>query len=99
MHSLGEKIRTINRRVYCFDKLPHILKSKPLQCIKSVEVKEEELLTLWLSDKLLDTTENDPFAMQELNKAKTILKTYDDRKSSKTIFKMGWRENAIDNSN
>jgi transcriptional regulator with XRE-family HTH domain len=36
---------------------------------------EEELLTLWLSDKLLDTIENDPFAMQGLNKAKTILKT------------------------
>ncbi|MEY3411782.1 MAG: hypothetical protein RIQ70_468 [Bacteroidota bacterium] len=38
-------------------------------------VTEEELLTLWLSDKLLDTIENDPFAMQGLNKAKTILKT------------------------
>jgi transcriptional regulator with XRE-family HTH domain len=38
-------------------------------------VTDEELLTLWLSDKLLDTIENDPFAMQGLNKAKTILKT------------------------
>lgn len=38
-------------------------------------VTEEELLTLWLSDKVLDTIESDPFAMQGLNKAKTILKT------------------------
>ena len=38
-------------------------------------VTDEELLTLWLSDKLLETIENDPFAMQGLNKAKTILKT------------------------
>jgi transcriptional regulator with XRE-family HTH domain len=38
-------------------------------------VTDEELLTLWLSDKLLNTIENDPFAMQGLNKAKTILKT------------------------
>lgn len=36
---------------------------------------EGELLTLWLSDKVLETIENDPFAMQGLNKAKTILKT------------------------
>jgi transcriptional regulator with XRE-family HTH domain len=38
-------------------------------------VTDEELLTLWLSDKLLDKIENDPFAMQGLKKAKTILKT------------------------
>ena len=38
-------------------------------------VTDEELLTLWLSDKVLDTIDNDPFAMQGLNKAKTILKT------------------------
>jgi transcriptional regulator with XRE-family HTH domain len=38
-------------------------------------VTDEELLILWLSDKLLGTIENDPFAMQGLNKAKTILKT------------------------
>jgi len=42
---------------------------------KYYNVTDEELLTLWLSDKLLDTIENDPFAMQGLNKAKTILKT------------------------
>lgn len=39
------------------------------------KVTEEELLTLWLSDKVLDTINSDPFAMQGLNKAKTILKT------------------------
>jgi len=39
------------------------------------KVTEEELLTLWLSDKVLDTIDKDPFAMQGLNKAKTILKT------------------------
>jgi len=38
-------------------------------------VTDGELLTLCLSNKLLDTIENDPFAMQGLNKAKTILKT------------------------
>jgi hypothetical protein len=38
-------------------------------------VTDEELLTLWLSDKLLDTIENEPFPMQGLNKGKTILKT------------------------
>jgi len=42
---------------------------------KFYNVTDEELLTLWLSDKLLDTIENEPFAMQGLNKAKTILKT------------------------
>lgn len=42
---------------------------------KFYNVSDEELLTLWLSDKLLDTIENEPFAMQGLNKAKTILKT------------------------
>lgn len=39
------------------------------------KVTDEELLTLWLSDKVLDTIDSDPFAMQGLNKAKTILKT------------------------
>lgn len=39
------------------------------------KVTEEELLTLWLSDKVLETIDKDPFAMQGLNKAKTILKT------------------------
>jgi len=43
--------------------------------VKYYNVTDEELLTLWLSDKLLDTIENEPFAMQGLNKAKTILKT------------------------
>jgi transcriptional regulator with XRE-family HTH domain len=38
-------------------------------------VTDEELLTLWLSDKVLDTIDSNPFAMQGLNKAKTILKT------------------------
>ena len=42
---------------------------------KFYKVSDEELLTLWLSDKLLDTIENEPFAMQGLNKAKTILRT------------------------
>ena len=37
------------------------------------KVSDEELLTLWLSDKVLDTVKNDPFAMQGLNKAKNIL--------------------------
>ena len=43
--------------------------------VKYYNVTDEELLTLWLSDKLLDTIANEPFAMQGLNKAKTILKT------------------------
>lgn len=36
---------------------------------------DKELLTPWLSDKVLDTINSDPFAMLGLNKAKTILKT------------------------
>jgi hypothetical protein len=46
-----------------------------IKLAKFYNVTDEELLTLWLSDKLLDTIENDPFAMQGLNKAKNILKT------------------------
>ncbi len=38
-------------------------------------VSEEILLTFWLSDKVLDTIDKDPFALQGLNKAKTILKS------------------------
>ena len=37
-------------------------------------VPEGELLTLWLCDKVLDTVSSDPFALQGLNKAKSILK-------------------------
>jgi transcriptional regulator with XRE-family HTH domain len=52
-----------------------LTRGQVIKLSKFYGVTEEELLTLWLSDKLLDTIENDPFAMQGLNKAKTILKT------------------------
>jgi len=52
-----------------------LTREQVIKLAKFYNVKDEELLTLWLSDKLLDTIENDPFAMQGLNKAKTILKT------------------------
>ena len=39
------------------------------------KVSEELLLTYWLSDKVLDTIEKEPLALQGLNKAKTILKS------------------------
>ena len=52
-----------------------LTREQVIKLAKFYSVTEEELLTLWLSDKLLDTIENDPFAMQGLNKAKTILKT------------------------
>jgi transcriptional regulator with XRE-family HTH domain len=52
-----------------------LTREQVIKLSKFYSVTEEELLTLWLSDKLLDTIENDPFAMQGLNKAKTILKT------------------------
>lgn len=52
-----------------------LTREQVIKLAKFYNVTEEELLTLWLSDKLLDTIENDPFAMQGLNKAKTILKT------------------------
>jgi len=52
-----------------------LTREQVIKIAKFYRVTEEELLTLWLSDKLLDTIENDPFAMQGLNKAKTILKT------------------------
>jgi transcriptional regulator with XRE-family HTH domain len=52
-----------------------LTREQVIKLAKFYNVTEEELLTLWLSDKLLDTIENDPFAMQGLNKAKNILKT------------------------
>jgi transcriptional regulator with XRE-family HTH domain len=52
-----------------------LTREQVIKLAKFYNVTEEELLTLWLSDKLLDTIENDPFGMQGLNKAKTILKT------------------------
>jgi len=52
-----------------------LTRAQVIKLAKYYNVTDEELLTLWLSDKLLDTIENDPFAMQGLNKAKTILKT------------------------
>ncbi len=52
-----------------------LTRDQVIKFAKYYSVTDQELLTLWLSDKLLDTIENDPFAMQGLNKAKTILKT------------------------
>ena len=52
-----------------------LTREQVIKLAKFYNATEEEHLTLWLSDKLLDTIENDPFAMQGLNKAKTILKT------------------------
>ena len=52
-----------------------LTRDQVIKLAKYYNVTDEKLLTLWLSDKLLDTIENDPFAMQGLNKAKTILKT------------------------
>ena len=52
-----------------------LTREQVIKLAKFYNVTDEELLTLWLSDKLLDTIENDPYAMQGLNKAKNILKT------------------------
>ncbi|MCE2962798.1 MAG: helix-turn-helix domain-containing protein [Chitinophagales bacterium] len=52
-----------------------LTREQVVKLAKFYNATDEELLTLWLSDKLLDTIENDPFAMQGLNKAKNILKT------------------------
>jgi transcriptional regulator with XRE-family HTH domain len=52
-----------------------LTREQVIKLAKFYNVTDEELLTLWISDKLLDTIENDPFAMQGLNKAKNILKT------------------------
>jgi transcriptional regulator with XRE-family HTH domain len=52
-----------------------LTRDQVIKLAKFYKVTDEELLTLWLSDKLLVTIENEPFAMQGLNKAKTILKT------------------------
>mgnify|MGYP006385136513 FL=1 len=52
-----------------------LTRDQVIKLAKYYSLTDEDLLTLWLSDKLLDTIENDPFAMQGLNKAKTILKT------------------------
>ncbi len=42
---------------------------------KFYNVSDEILLTYWLSDKVLETIDKDPLALQGLNKAKTILKS------------------------
>lgn len=52
-----------------------LTRDQVIKLSKFYNTTEGELLTLWLSDKVLETIENDPFAMQGLNKAKTILKT------------------------
>ncbi len=52
-----------------------LTREQVIKLAKFYNVTDEELLTLWLCDKLLDTIENDPYAMQGLNKAKNILKT------------------------
>ena len=52
-----------------------LTREQVIKLAKFYNVTDKELLTLWLSDKLLDTIKNEPFAMQGLNKAKTILKT------------------------
>jgi transcriptional regulator with XRE-family HTH domain len=52
-----------------------LTREQVIKLAKFYNVTDEKLLTLWLSDKLLDTIENEPFAMQGLNKAKNILKT------------------------
>ena len=52
-----------------------LTREQVIKLAKFYNVPEEELLTLWLSDKLLYTFENDPFAMQGLNNAQNILKT------------------------
>lgn len=41
---------------------------------KFYKVSDEELLTLWLCDRVLDTVDNDRYALQGLNKAVNLLK-------------------------
>ncbi len=52
-----------------------LTREQVIKLAKFYNVTDEALLTLWLSDKVLDTIDSDPFALQGLNKAKTILKT------------------------
>jgi transcriptional regulator with XRE-family HTH domain len=52
-----------------------LTREQVIKIAKFYNVTDEELLTLWLSDKVLETINRDPFAMQGLNKAKNILKT------------------------
>ena len=52
-----------------------LTREQVIKLAKFYNVTDEELLTLWLSDKVLDTIDSDPFAMQGLNNTKTILKT------------------------
>jgi transcriptional regulator with XRE-family HTH domain len=52
-----------------------LTREQVIKIAKFYNVTDEELLTLWLSDKVLETINSDPFAMQGLNKAKNILKT------------------------
>ena len=51
-----------------------LTREQVLKIAKYYKASEEELLSLWFCDKVLDTVDKDPLALRGLNRATNILK-------------------------
>ena len=51
-----------------------LTREQVVKIAKFYKVSDEELLTLWLCDKVLDTVSNDPYALKGLRKAVSSIK-------------------------
>ena len=51
-----------------------LTREQVVKIAKFYKVSDEELLTLWLCDKVLDTVSNDPYALKGLKKAVSTIK-------------------------
>lgn len=51
-----------------------LTREQVVKVAKYYKVSDEELLTLWLCDKVLDTVSNDPFALKGLKRAVNTIK-------------------------
>ncbi len=51
-----------------------LTREQVVKVAKYYKVSDEELLTLWLCDKVLDTVSNDPYALKGLKRAVNTIK-------------------------
>jgi transcriptional regulator with XRE-family HTH domain len=51
-----------------------LTREQVVKIAKYYKVSDEELLTLWLCDKVLDTVNNDPYALKGLKRAVNTIK-------------------------
>ena len=51
-----------------------LTRDQVVKVAKYYKVSDEELLTLWLCDKVLDTVSNDPYALKGLKRAVNTIK-------------------------